>query len=110
MQSPSTSVSSTHLSILTTESTDDHTVRSGTTSKEPKISFHPKFTYAIFDDDEVIPGYKNLEINVDFRAHDLLATKIDTSWEKKIEPRDVVWADLMDVESRIKAFLPPNGV
>lgn len=85
-------------------------MRSGTTSKEPKISFHPKFTYAIFGDDEIIPGYKKLDINVDFRAHDLLATKIVTGWEKKIEPKDATWAELMDVEPKIMAFLPPKGV
>src|SRR5947207_4385493 len=50
----------------------------------PKIiaSFHPKFTYPIFGEEERIFGYKGLQVNISFACHDLIS-HVDIKWEKK---------------------------
>ncbi|KAM4060189.1 histone acetyltransferase type B catalytic subunit [Hirsutella rhossiliensis] len=48
-------------------------------------TFHPKFTYAIFGDDEKIFGYKDLKVGLRFRANDM-RPHLHTSYSKKLKP------------------------
>ncbi|GAO16923.1 uncharacterized protein UV8b_02872 [Ustilaginoidea virens] len=48
-------------------------------------SFHPKFTYAIFGDDEKIFGYKDLRITLQYRANDM-RPHVETIYSKKLKP------------------------
>lgn len=48
-------------------------------------SFHPKFTYAIFGDEEKVFGYKDLKISLRFRANDM-RPHLRTSYSKKLKP------------------------
>ncbi|KAG6007083.1 histone acetyltransferase 1 [Claviceps maximensis] len=48
-------------------------------------TFHPKFTYPIFGDDEKIFGYKNLRINLRYRANDM-RPHLDVTYSNKLTP------------------------
>lgn len=48
-------------------------------------TFHPKFTYSIFGDDEKIFGYKDLKINLRYRANDM-RPHLSVSYGKKMKP------------------------
>ena len=60
----------------------------------PLGAFHPKFTYSIFGDDETIFGYKDLKINLRFRANDM-RPHLEVKYSRKFkavggtEPADV---------------------
>jgi hypothetical protein len=57
-------------------------------------TFHPKFTYSIFGDDERIVGYKDPRVNLRFRANDM-RPHLNVSYGKKMkaigesEPTDI---------------------
>lgn len=53
---------------------------------KPVATFHPKFTYPIFGDDEKIFGYKDLKISLRFRANDM-RPHLKTSYGKKLKPQ-----------------------
>lgn len=61
---------------------------------QPIASFHPKFTYPIFGDEERIFGYQNLKINLRYRANDM-RPHLKVSYSKKApivgdeEPLDI---------------------
>lgn len=61
---------------------------------QPLGTFHPKFTYSIFGDDETIFGYKGLKINLRYRANDM-RPHLDIKYDKKFkalggtEPTDI---------------------
>ncbi|KAK2592484.1 histone acetyltransferase 1 [Conoideocrella luteorostrata] len=48
-------------------------------------TFHPKFTYPIFGDDERIFGYKDLKISLRYRANDM-RPHVDVTYSKKLIP------------------------
>lgn len=48
-------------------------------------SFHPKFTYPIFGDEEKIFGYKDLKISLRYRANDM-RPHVETTYSKKLSP------------------------
>lgn len=48
-------------------------------------TFHPKFTYPIFGDEEKIFGYRDLKMNLRFRANDM-RPHLETSYSKKLSP------------------------
>lgn len=65
--------------------------------------FHPRFTYSIFGDDEQIFGYKNLSIDLRYRANDMRPfVKIDFS--KKFNAIGDV--EPTDIEGILKDYLP----
>ncbi|KAF2144161.1 uncharacterized protein K452DRAFT_246383 [Aplosporella prunicola CBS 121167] len=67
--------------------------------------FHPIFTYPIFGEEERVFGYTDLEINLQFRAHDLLPS-LGITYEKKFRPIGDTKA--MDIKDMIKDYLPEN--
>jgi histone acetyltransferase 1 len=79
----------------------------------PKViaSFHPKFTYPIFGEEERIFGYQGLQVNVNFACHDLIP-HVDVKWDKKFTA--VGDTKAMDVESlflgdeETSSLLPPS--
>jgi len=48
-------------------------------------TFHPKFTYSIFGDDEKIFGYKGLKISLRYRANDM-RPHLDVTYSNKLTP------------------------
>ncbi|OLN93954.1 Histone acetyltransferase type B catalytic subunit [Colletotrichum chlorophyti] len=66
-------------------------------------SFNPKFTYSIFGDDERIFGYKDLRINLRYRAFDM-RPHVQVSWGKKFQ--SVGETEAADVEATLKEHLP----
>ncbi|KAI9671056.1 MAG: histone acetyltransferase 1 [Alyxoria varia] len=67
------------------------------------VSFHPKFTYPIFGDEETIFGYKDLKIDIQFKA-DTLKPNLDVSWGAQFEPVGDTKADA--VKEKLEPFLP----
>ncbi|KAK9772615.1 putative Histone acetyl transferase HAT1-like protein [Seiridium cardinale] len=66
-------------------------------------SFNPKFTYAIFGEEERIFGYKGLKINLQFNANDM-RPNASVTWNKKFQTVSEVEA--FDVVETLKEFLP----
>lgn len=66
-------------------------------------SFHPKFTYEIFGDDERIFGYKGLNINLRFCATDLRPNLSVTSQKQFKAVGDVA---PVDIRETLQEFLP----
>ena len=75
-------------------------------------AFTPSFTYAIFGEEETIIGYKDLTINLQFRAHDMKPSlKID--YAEKIPTnavRDEKLKELMDIEGKLADYLPESAL
>ncbi|RYO81481.1 hypothetical protein DL763_008567 [Monosporascus cannonballus] len=66
-------------------------------------SFHPKFTYPLFGDEERIFGYKGLKINLQYNASDL-RPNLSVSFSKKfVSVGDI---EATDVSAVMKDFLP----
>lgn len=70
--------------------------------------FQPTHTYAVFGDDELIPGYKDLHINLSFRANDLRPTA-SIKFKGKMPPVNEDMESLMDLEGRLRQFLPESA-
>lgn len=70
-------------------------------------AFQPTFTYQIFGEEEIIPGYKDLNISINFRAHDLKPT-LKIKYAQKLPAINDTMADLMDVEGKLRKFLPES--
>jgi len=51
-------------------------------------SFNPSFTYTVIDEQETITGYKNPQIELDFRANDL-RPKLKIQYDEKLELKDI---------------------
>ncbi|KAI1505406.1 histone acetyl transferase HAT1-like protein [Biscogniauxia marginata] len=66
-------------------------------------SFNPKFTYAIFGQDERIFGYKGLKVNLQYDARDLRPNLSVVSSRKFTAVGDV---ESLDVKTTMKEFLP----
>jgi histone acetyltransferase 1 len=66
--------------------------------------FHPKFTYPIVGEAEQIFGYKGLEIEIQFAAHDL-RPHVRISYDRKFETIGTTSA--LDLNKKLREFLPP---
>ncbi|KAI5928420.1 histone acetyl transferase HAT1-like protein [Camillea tinctor] len=66
-------------------------------------TFSPKFTYAIFGEDERIFGYKGLKINLQYDARDLRPNVSIASSKKFAAVGDV---ESLDIKTTLKEFLP----
>ncbi|KIW02525.1 uncharacterized protein PV09_06323 [Verruconis gallopava] len=77
-------------------------------TKAFKEDFSPRFTYAVFGDDETIVGYKDLVIRLDFRAHDLRPTAM-VKYGQKTKPINEQMAQLMDIERQLAEFMPESA-
>lgn len=66
--------------------------------------FHPKFTYPIVGEAEQIFGYKGLDIEIKFAAHDL-RPHINISYQKKFST--VGSTSALDLNATFSNFLPP---
>lgn len=69
----------------------------------PVHEFHPKFTYPIFGEEERIFGYKGLQIDLKFNAHNL-SPKVEISYEKKFKPVGTTVA--LNLNKTLKDYLP----
>lgn len=68
--------------------------------------FHPRYTYPIFGEEERIFGYKGLEIDVRFAAHDL-RPHVNVSYEKRFAT--VGGTSAFDIHKALKEFLPAEA-
>lgn len=68
--------------------------------------FHPQFTYPIVGEAEQIFGYKGLDIELQFAAHDL-RPHINFSYEKKFQTIGTTSA--LDLNKTFSNFLPPSA-
>jgi histone acetyltransferase 1 len=66
--------------------------------------FNPDFTYPIFGEAEQIFGYKGLEIDLRFAAHDL-RPNVQISYEKRFKA--VGDTSALDLNKTLKQYLPP---
>lgn len=70
-------------------------------------AFNPAYTYAIFNEEELIPGYKDLKISITFQAHDL-KPKVEIKYGQKMAPLNDEMKEIMDIEGALKKFLPES--
>ncbi|KAK4106824.1 histone acetyltransferase type B [Parathielavia hyrcaniae] len=71
--------------------------------KTIKHSFHPRFTYTIFGEDENIFGYQDLEINLRYNASDM-RPNLSISYSKKFPA--VGEAEAADIPGILRELLP----
>ncbi|KAK5083730.1 histone acetyltransferase 1 [Lithohypha guttulata] len=81
-------------------------VRPGSDGIETVAEFSPTFTYPIFGEAEQIFGYKELEIGIQFAAHDG-SPHVDISYKKKFP--GVKSTQALDLNKTLKEFLPPSA-
>jgi histone acetyltransferase 1 len=70
----------------------------------PAHKFHPEFTYPIFGEAEQIFGYKDLQIDLKFAAHDMRPS-LQISYGKKF--KTVGDTKATDLNESLREFLPP---
>lgn len=78
-------------------------VQAGQSSPVTLSTFHPKFTYPIFGEEECIFGYHGLKINICFAAHNL-QPNVSIKYEKKFKAVNDIAA--LDVEETLKEWIP----
>jgi histone acetyltransferase 1 len=66
-------------------------------------SFNPKFTYAVFGEEERIFGYKGLKVNLSYNASDL-RPNLSVSSIRKF--KSVGEVEAFDIAGTLKEFLP----
>ena len=69
-------------------------------------SFHPKFTYPIFGDEEQIFGYKDLKINLRYNISDM-RPNLSISYNKKTKP--IGDEEPLDIKAVLEDFLPKSA-
>ena len=79
-------------------------VQPGHNGLNARHDFHPQFTYPIVGEAEQIFGYKDLDIGIQFAAHDL-RPHVDISYSKKF--RTVGTTSALDLNETLQPFLPP---
>lgn len=79
-------------------------VQPGPEGLKTRHDFHPQFTYPIVGEAEQIFGYKGLDLNLQFAAHDL-RPHVDISYAKKFPAVGTTTA--LDLNKTLKPFLPP---
>lgn len=80
-------------------------VQPGQESPKTLSTFHPRFTYPIFGDQESIFGYQGLRIGIRFAAHDL-RSNIQITHEKRFEA--VGDTKATDIEGTLKDWIPSS--
>ncbi|KAL8957128.1 MAG: hypothetical protein Q9193_005515 [Seirophora villosa] len=78
-------------------------VQPGQSSPVTLSTFHPRFTYPIFGEEECIFGYQGLDINLRFAAHDLLPN-VSVKYDQKFKAVDDTEA--LDIEEALKQWMP----
>ncbi|KAL8697292.1 MAG: hypothetical protein Q9201_007197 [Fulgogasparrea decipioides] len=78
-------------------------VQAGQDSPATLSTFHPKFTYPIFGEEECIFGYQGLKVNLRFAAHDLVPN-VSVSYDKKFTAVNDTKA--LDVEGTLREWMP----
>ncbi|KAL8897108.1 MAG: hypothetical protein Q9207_007382, partial [Kuettlingeria erythrocarpa] len=78
-------------------------VQAGQTSPVTLSTFHPRFTYPIFGEEECIFGYQGLKVNIRFAAHNLLP---NVSWVYDKEFKAVNDTKALDIEETLQEWLP----
>lgn len=85
------------------EATAVSIVQAGQTSLELLSTFHPRFTYPIFGEEERIFGYQGLQISIRFAAHDL-QSNIQITYDKKF--KSVGDTKAADVAGLLSQWIP----
>lgn len=80
-------------------------VQAGQESPQTLSTFHPRFTYPIFGDQESIFGYQGLRIGIRFAAHDL-RSNVQITYDKRFE--DVGDTKATDIERTLKDWIPSS--
>lgn len=77
-------------------------------SKNPQsvCEFHPQFTYPIVGEAETIFGYKDLDIDLRFAAHDL-RPNVRISYQKKFP--SVGETSALNLNETLQTYLPPTA-
>ena len=70
-------------------------------------SFHPKWTYPIFGDEERIFGYQNLKLNLRFAAHDL-RSNLEVLYDKKF--KSVEDTKATDIEGTLREWVSKGAI
>ncbi|KAI4111113.1 MAG: hypothetical protein LQ339_000841 [Xanthoria mediterranea] len=78
-------------------------VQAGQQSPVKLSTFHPKFTYPIFGEEECIFGYQGLNITIRFAAHDLLPN-LSVKYDKKF--KTVNDTEALNIEETLKEWMP----
>lgn len=68
-------------------------------------TFHPKFTYPIFGDEETIFGYQGLKINLRYHACDMRPS-LQIAYNKKFKP--IGDTSATDIKAILEDFLPQS--
>lgn len=80
-------------------------VQAGQEVPKTLSTFHPRFTYPIFGDQESIFGYQGLRIGIRFAAHDL-RSNIQITHDKRFEA--VGDTKATDIEETLKDWIPSS--
>lgn len=78
-------------------------MQAGQQSPVKLSTFHPKFTYPIFGEEECIFGYQGLNITIRFAAHDLLPN-LSVKYDKKF--KTVNDTEALNIEETLKEWMP----
>ncbi len=79
-------------------------LQQGTDTPITLSTFHPKFTYPVFGEEESIFGYQGLHINLRFAAHDL-QPNVEINYDKKF--KTIGETKAADIEDVLREWLPP---
>ncbi|KAL9003811.1 MAG: hypothetical protein Q9188_003331 [Gyalolechia gomerana] len=78
-------------------------IQAGQTSPVTLSTFHPRFTYPIFGEEECIFGYQGLKVNIRFAAHNLLPNA-SISYDKQFKAVDDTQA--LDIQQTLREWMP----
>ncbi|KAL8727600.1 MAG: hypothetical protein Q9181_005652 [Wetmoreana brouardii] len=78
-------------------------VQAGQDSPVTLSTFHPRFTYPIFGEEECIFGYQGLTVNLRFAAHNLVPN-VSVSYDKKFKAVNDIKA--LDIEGTLREWMP----
>ena len=79
-------------------------VRASSEAPEVVTEFQPQFTYPVVGESEQIYGYKGLDVDLRFAAHNL-RPNVRISYDKKV--KSVPGAEALDLNKTLATFLPP---
>ena len=79
-------------------------VRASSEVPEVVTEFQPQFTYPVVGESEQIYGYKGLDVDLRFAAHNL-RPNVRISYDKKV--KSVPGAEALDLNKTLATFLPP---
>jgi histone acetyltransferase 1 len=80
-------------------------IQPGATEPQAVATFHPRFTYPIFGEEEQIFGYQDLSVHLRFAAHDLFPN-LQVTWDQKFKPVGDISA--LDIDGTLKDWLPQS--